>query len=134
MSTDIRWEQRFENFEKAYLLVEEVANMSLESFSDLEKQGVVQRFELLLELSWKTMSDYLKSSSVNFESSPKETIRHAFQIGLIKDGEAWMQAVKKRNETSHTYDSKVLNDIFRFVTEEFYPLARDLHAQFKEKL
>jgi len=61
MNNEIRWKQRFQNFEKAYLLFDEAMNLDLASLSDLEKEGIIQRFEITLELSWKTLKDYLEN-------------------------------------------------------------------------
>ena len=53
MNQDIRWQQRFENFERALeLLKEPLGNIS--ALSEMEQQGVVQRFEFTVELAWKT--------------------------------------------------------------------------------
>ena len=58
MNPDIRWKQRFENYEKALTLLRE-ALVDVESLSALEKEGAVQRFEFTFELGWKTLNDYL---------------------------------------------------------------------------
>ena len=57
MNNDIRWKQRFQNFERAFLLLDEVAKKDIDSFSQLEKEGIIQRFEMLIELSWNVLKD-----------------------------------------------------------------------------
>jgi hypothetical protein len=61
MNNDIRWKQRFQNFEKAYLLFDEAMQMDSEKLSQLEKEGIIQRFEVVIELAWKTLKDYLEN-------------------------------------------------------------------------
>ena len=60
MVEDIRWEQRFMNFKKALARLQMVQASDLASLSDLEKEGLIQRFEYTYELSWKTLQDFLR--------------------------------------------------------------------------
>ena len=48
MVEDIRWEQRFMNFKKALARLQMVQASDLASLSDLEKEGLIQRFEYCL--------------------------------------------------------------------------------------
>ena len=67
MSKNIRWKQRFENFERAFMLLKEAFEKGIAEMSDLEKEGVVQRFEYTFELAWKTLKDYLIHSGILFD-------------------------------------------------------------------
>jgi len=97
MNNEDRWKQRFQNFKKAYLLLKEVMDGEIDTLSQLEKEGVVQRFETLIELSWNTLKDYLESEGCNTLKTPKDVIRQAFQSELISDAETWMRALQQRN-------------------------------------
>ncbi|ELV05863.1 nucleotidyltransferase substrate binding protein, partial [Brachyspira hampsonii] len=56
MSENIRWKQRFYNFEKAFNLLKSVfEEKEINDLSLLEQEGVVQRFEYTYELAWKTL-------------------------------------------------------------------------------
>ena len=59
---ETRWKQRFENFEKSYRLLEQ--SLEIESPSIVERAGIIQFFEITLELSWKRLKDYLESQDV----------------------------------------------------------------------
>lgn len=61
---DIRWQQRFDNFDRALGLLREALANGPAALNQLEKEGVVQRFEYTLELAWKTIKDYLEGSGV----------------------------------------------------------------------
>ncbi len=61
---DIRWQQRFDNFDRALGLLREALANGPAALNQLEKEGVVQRFEYTLELAWKTIKDYLEESRV----------------------------------------------------------------------
>ena len=45
---DIRWKQRFQNFEKAYMRLKEA--MEMKELTEVEKNGLIQRFEFTLDL------------------------------------------------------------------------------------
>ena len=109
-----RWEYRFDNYKRAFILLREA--MEKETLSQLEQEGVIQRFEYTMELAWKTMRDYLESQNVVFDQiTPRAVIRQAFEAGLVKDGETWQNALDARNKMSHTYNfetfEKVIADI-----------------------
>ncbi|WP_294377501.1 nucleotidyltransferase substrate binding protein [uncultured Clostridium sp.] len=56
---EIRWKQRFENFEKTYKLLEKYSEQTITN--ELEKAGIIQFFEMAFELAWKVLKDYLES-------------------------------------------------------------------------
>jgi len=58
MEKDIRWKQRFNNFNKALERLEKASLLSKsETLSELEIEGLIQRFEYIYELGWKTLQD-----------------------------------------------------------------------------
>ncbi len=129
---DIRWRQRFVNFKKAYNQFNS-AIIDFEILSDLEKEGLIQRFEYTFELAWKTMKDYLASQevAVNF---PREVIKAAFHYGLIEDGDVWMDMLDKRNLLAHAYDeerfklavAKIKNNYHKAITQVYKELGEKL--------
>lgn len=132
MNNEIRWQQRFQNFERAYRQFSEIAQADLNALSNLEKEGFVQRFEYTLELAWKTLKDYLFENGYDL-NSPKEVLRQAFQNEIIIAGEVWMESLKKRNLTSHTYDDDVLNDTVAFLQNDFYPVLENFYRRLKNE-
>lgn len=133
MDNTTRFNQRFSHFKKAYKNLNEVAQMQNREFSDLEKEGIMQRFEVLIELSWKVTKDFLEQEGY-MPKSPKETIRQAFSYGLIKDCEKWLEALDRRNVTSHTYDSDGLKDNVEYILKEFFFLVKNLYDNLEKKL
>lgn len=92
MGSDIRWQQRFQNFEKAYHLLREPFEGDASALSDLEKQGVIQRFEMAAGLSWETLKDYLKFQGfVVLDTNPKGTLEDAVAAGIISDAQRWLE-------------------------------------------
>ncbi|MFK5981405.1 MAG: nucleotidyltransferase substrate binding protein [Flavobacteriaceae bacterium] len=119
---DIRWIQRFSNYNKALKrLSEAVALNEKRALTDLEKQGLIQAFEFTHELAWKVMKDYLKEIGGIKTIGSRDTTREAFAAELITDGDHWMEMIKKRNLTSHTYNEETSEEIYKSIIENFHP-------------
>ena len=105
---DVRWEQRFSNFRKALSKLGEVAGQkTVEALSELEKEGMIQRFEYTYELAWKTLQDLLKFKGYLDIAGPNPVLEQAFQDGYITNGQAWKQMKKARELTSHRVHYKL---------------------------
>jgi nucleotidyltransferase substrate binding protein (TIGR01987 family) len=135
MNNDIRWKQRFENFEKAYNTFNRMVDRHSKTPDDeAVKMALVQAFEFTYELSWNTMKDYLENEGFDDVKNSKQTIRTAFQAELITDPEGWMSVLEKRNVASHTYNQVILDETITFILEEFYPIVRKLYEDLKKRL
>lgn len=131
---DIRWKQRFENFERAFILLRNVFDKEGE-FSELEKEGIIQRFEYTFELAWKTLKDYLESSGIVFEEiTPRTVIKQAFESNIIKDGELWIKMLIQRNLLSHTYNQERFNEAIKKIQSEYIDLLDDFYMFLKGKI
>jgi nucleotidyltransferase substrate binding protein (TIGR01987 family) len=104
MHKDIRWKQRFQNFERAYFKLKEAIDK--EELNELERNGLVQRFEFTLDLSWKVMRDFLSEKGFSFKPSPKDTFRQAQQSKFIDYAQALIDGLDIRNELSHDYSGE----------------------------
>lgn len=127
----IRWKQRFQNFEKAFLQLES-ATIKLQSLSDLEKEGLIQRFEYTFELAWKTLKDYLESQNVEAKF-PREVIKKGFQYEIIEDGEIWMNMLEKRNLMAHTYDEEIFNEAINQISTLYFSEIKMIFNFFKKQ-
>jgi nucleotidyltransferase substrate binding protein (TIGR01987 family) len=112
MSADIRWHQRFQNFERGFILLRSaLEGRGIEEFNDLELEGLIQRFEYTFELAWKTLKDYLEHNGVVLaQITPASVIKAAFTAKVIEDGQGWIDMLKHRNLMSHTYDFAKFQD------------------------
>lgn len=109
---DIRWKQRFSNFQKAFKQFEKAIDLYHErGLSNLEKQGLVQAFEYTHELAWKTLKDFLEYQGDSEVYGSRDATRKAFQLGLIEDGTVWMGMIKNRNLSTHTYNEDTVDEI-----------------------
>ena len=127
---DIRWKQRFANYEKALLKLSEAIQESANSKNDLLKEGTIQRFEFTHELAWKVMKDFLSYEGIKDIIGSRSATREAFNIEIIVDGQSWMDMIESRNETVHTYNGTILETEFNKITNRYYPLF----IQFQEKM
>ena len=134
MSTqDIRWQQRFQNFLKAFSLLEEaVIKYQNEGISDLEEQGLIQRFEFTHELAWNVLKDYFEYQGNADITGSRDATREAFNKGLIDDGDGWMEMIKSRNKSSHTYNEETAKEIAKNVVELYYGLFLNLKDRMTE--
>ena len=120
---DIRWEQRFSNYKKALTKLGEAVQLnSVRALSELEKQGIIQAFEYTHELAWKVMQDFFIDQGNTEIRGSKDATRQAFSVELISDGDHWMEMIKNRNLTSHTYNEEISEEIYRNIVDVFYPL------------
>ena len=132
MMQDIRWKQRFDNFTRALReLSEAVALRESRALSRLEEKGLIQSFEIVHELAWKVLKDYLEeeAGTIGLLGS-KDSTREAFKRGLIADGEVWMDMIKSRNLTSHVYDETTARQIVEDVCAHFHASFVAMHEHF----
>ena len=129
MASDVRWLQRFQNFDLAVALLREPIERGVEGLSDLEQEGAVQRFEFALELAWKTLKDYLEhSGKVIQPATPREVVKESFAAGILADGQVWIDMLDHRNLLAHTYDSAIFRSAIQAVEERYLPAMKALHA------
>lgn len=126
---DIRWKQRFENFQAAYRLLESAIEISHPT--EVERAGLIQVFEMTFELSWKLLKDYLEQEGFTVKT-PRQVLKQAFQAEFITDGEVWLNALHDRNLTAHTYEEKTAAKVERTIRLEYYPAIVELYEFFTD--
>lgn len=102
MTEDIRWQQRFSNFQLALSQLETFFEPP--ELNEREQQGLIKAFEYTFELAWNSLRDLLRSRGNENLLGSRDTLREAFRLGLIANGEAWMLMIQDLNLTSHTYN------------------------------
>ena len=128
---EIRWKQRFENFNKSYTLLKKYSSGPI--VTELEKAGIIQFFEMTFELGWKVLKDYLESEGY-IVKSPRETIKQAFQVGIIENGHVWIDALSNRNLTTHTYDEELANKMTQEIIKIHLPELEKMHEKLSMEL
>jgi len=132
MNEDIRWLQRFSNYRKALQQLRNAVELANErELSDLEKQGLVQAFEYTYELAWNTIKDYMQYQGDTTIMGSRDAIRSAFSLGIIEQGEVWMEMLKDRNRTSHTYNEATADEIASSIIDDYWQEFLLLEIKFK---
>lgn len=125
-----RWEQRLDSYHKALARLAEIVGASKKrALNEFERDGLVQRFELTHELSWKLMKAYAEYQGYDGIGGSRDATRKAFEMSLISDGQSWMDMIKSRNETSHNYDGSMADDVVDSIINRFYPLLADFYQK-----
>ena len=134
MTQDIRWKQRFENFQRALKQLSLAMDLKAQRpLSDLEQQGLIQGFEFTHELAWNVLKDYLEMEGIQGLIGSRSTAREAFKRGLVMDGAVWMDMIEKRNLSSHTYNQTVALTIVEAIAERYYPAFCELQQRFAKE-
>lgn len=103
---DVRWRQRLSSYQRALAqLLAAVQLRQSRGLSELEQQGLIQAFEFTHELAWNVMRDYLRAMGRDGLVASRDATRAAFAVGLVVDGEQWMEMIASRILSSHTYNS-----------------------------
>ena len=147
-NADIRWEQRFSNFNKALKKLTQAVDLVKKDLVDNEldledeytgevleeviKEGLKHRFEYTYELAWNVMKDYaLFQGDASTEiGGSRDAIRYAFGAGLIRNGEVWMEMIQSRINTSHTYDEEKADKILAKIIDAYH----DPFIHFQQKM
>ena len=133
MDLDVRWKQRFSNYQKALSrLRDAVALFHTRPLSDLEQQGLIQAFEYTHELAWKTIQDYLLYQGHFDIKGSRDAFRLAIRYNLITNGEKWMETIQARNLTSHAYDQGMAEKIVKLVADNYFALFDQLEKRMTE--
>ena len=131
MTDDIRWQQRFDNYRKAFLLLERA--LTIVTPSEVERGGIIQFYEMAFELAWKLMKDYLEHLGYTV-NSPRDAIKQAFHAGILDDGQLWMDALADRNLTTHTYDENKAIEVVAKIRADYFPALQQLYRRLSSEL
>jgi len=128
MVNDIRWQQRFSNYTKALSQLGSAIEEYGDTTQDIIKEGVIQRFEFTHELAWKVMKDYLEHEGIQNITGSRSAARTAFNLGLVQDGQVWMDMIETRNATVHAYRHSILDKEFNNIVNRYYMALRQFES------
>jgi len=132
MAEDIRWQQRFSNDQKAPERLEDF--LEPPALNVREQQGLIKAFESTFELAWNTLRDLLRSEGNASLLGSHDTLREAFRLGLIEEGEQWMLMIQDRNLTSHTSNRATAEAIADHSVNGYLPCFRQLRSMLQKRL
>jgi nucleotidyltransferase substrate binding protein (TIGR01987 family) len=132
MAEDIRWQQRFSNYNKA--LTELETFLEPPALNPREQQGLIKAFEYTFELAWNTLRDLLRSQGNATLLGSRDTLREAFRLGLIDAGETWMLMIQDRNLTSHSYNRATADAIAEQIVNGYLPCFKQLRQRLNQRI
>jgi len=131
MQPDIRWQQRFQNFDRAVTLLREPFARDVATLSELERAGTIRRFELTVELAWKTLKDYLEQEGQALNPlTPRGSVKAAFAAGILQDDQVWIDMLQYRLLLRHTYDAAMFEAACPTIRDRYQPAIEELHRWF----
>ena len=93
--------------------------------------AVIQRFEFVIELFWKTFKHALEDKGIVVQT-PRDAVAGAYQATWIDDETVWISMLKDRNLSSHTYNETLAAEILsRIVT--YLPTLQFAHRSLPQK-
>lgn len=121
---DVRWQQRFVNYIKALAQFQRFIDKGV--LNEFEEQGLIKAFEYTYELAWNTMKDFYEHQGETGIQGSRDAIQLAFKRGLIANGQIWMDMLKDRNRTSHTYNQKTAGEIAHNISAKYFDEFKQL--------
>jgi len=112
-------------FRKALSSLDEA--LQIKKVDEIVRDATIQRFEYTYELAWKMIERHLVWMGVSDvrSFSKRDLFREAARIGLLENAEAWFGYNNARNQTSHTYNEQIAEEVFE-IARAFAPAARRL--------
>ncbi len=130
---DVRWKQRFSNYLKALqTLTSAVELAATRELTPLEQQGLIQGFEFTHELAWNVLKDYLEHQGIAGLVGSRDAVREAFSNGLVTEGDVWMDMIRARNLSSHTYRQETAKALADTILQQYYPAFISMKLKFDQ--
>jgi nucleotidyltransferase substrate binding protein (TIGR01987 family) len=121
---------KLDNYKRALKTLEEA--MQAPPASKLERDGIIQRFEYCLEISWNSAKKVLEYQGYKTDT-PRNVFRELAKIGWIDNPEEWIEYLEARNKTSHMYHEEIANELFKLVPQ-FLKSSQHLSRVLEDKL
>lgn len=126
------YKEKYEQFVSAVSRLEEAIDAceaGTEAQVDIMRDAVIKRFEICVELAWKTLREYQIDQGIPPLNNPKAVLKQAYADEMISGDIIWNRMVGDRNLTSHTYDEKTAADIYSRIKDDYFTLFRTLVQQ-----
>jgi nucleotidyltransferase substrate binding protein (TIGR01987 family) len=115
-------------------LSEAIESMDTLQLNQLEKEGIIQRFEYTWELAWKVMKDYLESMGTILPTiTPTSIIKSAFAAKLIPEASNWLSALDDRNKMAHTYNFETFESVIASIQADYLQMFHMLYDRLLEE-
>lgn len=130
----MNWQDRFKSFVQAFSRLENAIFDYGEKEEEYFKESIIKRFEFTHELAWNVIKDYLKEKGETELYGSKNITRRAVTVGILDNGDIWMDMIETRNISVHAYRNLLLEEEFYDIRDVYYPLLKDFYVEFSERL
>ena len=122
--------KKHENFCNALKNLEDIYKYN-EPYDNVVLTGLVALYEICFEQSWKAIKEILEENGIHESQtgSPKGILKAAYQAGMIKDENAWLEALISRNNAAHAYNSVIALEIVKKTKETYYKMFLSLKTE-----
>lgn len=130
---DTRWQQRLSHYQQALAQLSSAVELSRQRpLSRIEQQGLIKAFEFTHELAWNVMKDFFEFQGDLSIMGSRDATRLAFTRGLIADGDGWMEMIKSRNQTTHSYNVSTADEISARIIAAYHGLFLSFFSKMNE--
>jgi len=112
--------EKFDNYRKSVERLQEA--LERDEADELVLDAVIQRFEFTYELSWKLLKAYLAYNGIADVRTPREAFKEGFAVGVIDEGDIWIEMLDDRNITLHTYNQTEAREIYNKIRQKYYQI------------
>lgn len=125
--------RKYENFCAALDNLKDIFRYE-EPYDNVIMTGLVALYEICFEQSWKAVKEILTMHGVaeSQTGSPRQILKSAYQVGMIKDEAIWLQALVSRNNVAHAYNKEIAKDIIKLTREKYYVMFNELKEEIEE--
>lgn len=122
--------KKYENFCASLKNLQDIYQYE-EPYSNVVLTGLVGLYEICFEQSWKAMKEIMEQNGVpeGQTGSPRQILKTAYQMGMIRDEKMWLNALVTRNNVAHAYNQSVALDIVRQTKENYYAMFQALKEE-----
>lgn len=134
-----RWKMSFDKFcvalDRLRIVLED---KKLDKYSELEIEGITQRFENTFEHVWKTLHLYLKIRGISITSiNPGKVFEKCAEVHIFDEVEidldTFMDMKFVRNTIAHVYTPKTFKKYAVRIKEDFLPELEKAYSYFMSK-
>ena len=114
--------KKYENFASALANLEDAPNQDLSN--DFVQSGLINKFNLQFELSWKLLKRLLEyeGATLAASGSPRAILKEAYRFYDFIDEAAWLDMLRDRNTNVHIYDNKLAQDLIQRILNVYIPV------------
>ena len=122
--------KKYENFCASFANLNDIFSYE-EPYNNVVLTGLVALYEICFEQSWKMMKELLEDSGVaeGRTGSPRQILKAAYQAGMIREEELWLDALVSRNNVAHAYNHAIALDIVRKTKKLYYAMFAALKEE-----